>query len=376
MRIALVIERFEAGAGGIEDVAWQVAHGLADAGDEVHVIARRAAPTSAVRVHELRTPRAWQPLRVAAFGLAARRQAPRRRFDVVHSMARTLHQDVYFSGGGSHADYMQRQYSPLGRGLRRVSPRHALLLAIERRVFNDPTQWIHCNSEMVARQITERHGVPPQRLVVIHNGVDLKRFNPTRNARAGKRLREELDADDAPVWAFAGSGFRRKGLDTALRAVARGGPRDAQLWVVGSDPVGPWRKLARELGLVDRVRFLGYRRDPEVVYAAADALLLPTRYDSFATVCLEAAAAGTPVVTSGTNGAADFLRSAGRVVEDPEHVGGFAAALDELADPALRRTLGRAGRRIAQTCSWDAHVVSLRSLYARVMHSCPRPHSA
>jgi tRNA A-37 threonylcarbamoyl transferase component Bud32 len=163
-----------------------------------------------------------------------------------------------------------------------------------------------------------------------------------------------------------GTGFHRKGLDTAFRALARGGPADAVLWVVGGDPADPWRRLADELGVGSRVRFLGQRRDIEEIYAAADALILPTRYDSFANVCLEAAAAGIAVVTSGANGAARWLGEAGLVTDDPEDFLGFARALDALADPTTREQLGAAARRRAEAQSWPEHVRALLGLYQRV----------
>jgi UDP-glucose:(heptosyl)LPS alpha-1,3-glucosyltransferase len=365
LRVALVIERFEPG-GGVESVAWTVAHRLAAAGEEVHVVARRAAQTAAVRLHPVAVPAAWQPLRVLAFSRAAHRRTRALACDVVHGFSRTRHQDVYRAGGGSHADYLERSHGPLGRRLRRLSPRHAVLLAIERAIFADPRQIVQCNSGMVRDEIASRHGVPPERLVVIPNGVDLERFHPGRRSAEGVRLREESGAGARPVWLLAGSGLRRKGLDVALRALARGGPREAELWVAGRDDPRPWRARAAELGVSARVRFLGERRDLETVYAAADALILPTRYDAFANVCLEAAAAGLPVVTSATNGAAPFLRGGAVVVEDPEDELGFARALDALADPARRAALGAAGREAALALSWDAHVEALRALYRRV----------
>ena len=76
MRLALVIERFHPDTGGVENVAWNVAHGLARAGDEVHVVARRASDSPAVRLHRVRIPTAWQPLRVIAF--SPRRVRPSR----------------------------------------------------------------------------------------------------------------------------------------------------------------------------------------------------------------------------------------------------------------------------------------------------------
>jgi UDP-glucose:(heptosyl)LPS alpha-1,3-glucosyltransferase len=382
VRIALIIERFDPTGGGVEAVAWQVAQGLADAGDEVHVFARRvdlppefrSAPVGEIHVHRTRSPIRWQPLRVLGFSHAAARAAPRGSFDVVHSFSRTRHQDIYRAGGGSHADYMERVYA--GAGLREpwFSPRNATLLAIERRVLGDPSQIIQCNSEMVRDELVARHKLPMGRVVVIRNGVDLERFHPRRREAVGKRVRESMGHGAGPVWLLAGSGFHRKGLDTAFRALAGGGPADAVLWVAGADATAPWRRLARQLGVGDRVRFLGQREDLEDIYAAADALLLPTRYDAFANVCLEAAAAGLAVVTSGANGAARWLGEAGLIVDDPEDFAGFARALDALADPLTREQLGAAGRRRAEPLGWPVHVRALRGLYARTRQWNERTH--
>jgi UDP-glucose:(heptosyl)LPS alpha-1,3-glucosyltransferase len=365
LRIALVIERFEP-EGGVERVAWTVAHRLAAGGDEVHVVARRGVAAGGIALHRVAVPSFWQPLRVLAFSRAAGRAAAALGCDVVHSFSRTRHQDVYRAGGGSHADYLAHSHGPLGRGLRRLTPRHAALLGIERAIFADPRQVVQCNSGMVRDELAARHGVPPERLVVIPNGVDLERFHPRRRDSEGGRLRGDQGAGGRTVWLLAGSGLRRKGLETALRALVRGGPRDAELWVMGRDDPRPWRARAQALGVGARVRFLGARADIESVYAAADALLLPTRYDAFANVTLEAAASGLPVVTSARNGAAPFLGAGAIAIEDPEDVIGFAQALDELADPARRAELGRAGRKAAEALSWDAHVAALRALYARV----------
>jgi UDP-glucose:(heptosyl)LPS alpha-1,3-glucosyltransferase len=380
MRIGLIIERFDPRGGGVEATAWQVARGLAEAGEEVHVFARRTEPPpeprstadGEIHLHRLRSPAGWQPLRVIAFSRAAARAAPRGSFDVVHSFSRTRHQDVYRAGGGSHADYMERAYAGLGLRWRRLSPRHATLLATERAVFADASQLIQCNSEMVRDQLVARHRLPVDRLVVIPNGVDLERFHPDRSGAVRARIRDSLGQGGELVWLLVGSGFRRKGLDTALRALSGGGPADAVLWVVGADDAAPWRRLADELGVGGRVRFLGRRSDIEDLYAAADALILPTRYDSFANVCLEAAAAGIPVVTSGANGAARWLGEAGLVIDDPEDFAGFAGALEALADPATRERLGASARRRAEAQSWSEHVRALLGLYQRARRRSQR----
>jgi UDP-glucose:(heptosyl)LPS alpha-1,3-glucosyltransferase len=301
---------------------------------------------------------------VLAFSHAAA-AATREGFDLVQSFSRTRHQDVFRAGGGSHADYLARCHGPAGARIRRLSPRHATLLWIERQIFRDPSQTVLCNSILVRDQIASRYHVPAARLEVIRNGVDLARFHPDRRGNEGARLRGQLAAGSHTVWLFAGSGFPRKGLDVALGALAATRDREAVLWVAGRDDPARWQALAARLGVRDRVHFLGPRGDMEALYAAADGLLLPTRYDAFANVCLEAAAAGIPVVTSGANGAREIAGEAGIVVEEPEDVAGFARALDALADPSLRSARGKAARALAEPHGWDAHIAALRALYAR-----------
>ncbi len=248
MRVALVIERFEPRGGGMESVAWQVAHGLAEAGDEVHVVARRAAESAAIVLHRANVRVSWQPLRVLAFAREAARLAPRGEFDVVHAFSRTLHQDLYRAGGGCHADYMQHAYRPLPRRLRRLSPRHAVLLAMERRIFEDPSQWIQCGSKLVRDQIARRYAVRAERLHVIYNGVDSRRFHPRPDRQASPR-------DTRPIWLFAGSGWHRKGLDVAFEALVASRAARAHLWVAGRDDPRAWQRRASRLGIGDRVSF-------------------------------------------------------------------------------------------------------------------------
>ena len=367
MRIALLIERFGPLRGGVENVAWTVAHELARSGDEVHVVAREAEPSEAVELHRVDVSAAWQPLRVRRYARETARIAPRGAFDVVYSLARTAEQDVYRAGAGSHLSYMERRYGRRWLALQQLSPRHATLLALERGVFADPSQLVVCNSDMVRRELREHYAIDPKRLAVIRNGVDLERFalDPTRRSAERGRLRDATGADaSAPVWLFAGSGFERKGLDTTIAAFASARSDDAELWVAGADATNTWQRLAADRGVAERVRFLGHRSDMPAVYAAADALVLPTRYDACANACLEAAAAGLPVVTTVANGAAEVLEGAGVTVRDPEDVAAVAGALDALADADTRSRLGDAARAAAAKLSWADHTTQLRALFA------------
>ena len=110
--------------------------------------------------------------------------------------------------------------------------------------------------------------------------------------------------------------------------------------------------------------------------ASGPPLLLPTRYDPFANVTLEAAAAGRPVVTSAANGAAEWLGDDIRVVSEAEDAGGFAEALDSLREAAPRRALGERARLRARDLDWPGHVEALRDEYARIVETHRRRASA
>ncbi|MCB9724477.1 MAG: glycosyltransferase family 4 protein [Spirochaetaceae bacterium] len=377
LRIALVIERFAPGTGGVENVAWRVAHELARGGLDVSVLAREVAAEAAVDaiaesrpgVLRLRAPRAWQPLRVLAFSAAAARAAREGRFDVVHAFSRTRHQHLYRAGGGSHADYLEGNHGALGRSLRQLSPRHRVLLDLERAVFRDPSQRIQCASHALARRLQERHGIAPERLFVLPNAVDADRFGSDAALAAGARLRRELDPSARCVFLLPGSGWRRKGLTTLLEALALRPDPGLRVWVAGRDDPRPWRAAAARRGDADRVRFLGPRNDMPAVYAAADAVVLPTRYDPFANVTLEAAAAGRAVVTTAANGASEWLGNDVLVLRSARDARALARAMDALVDPDRRRALGARARRRAQALDWASHAGALVEEYERIVRT-------
>ncbi len=141
------------------------------------------------------------------------------------------------------------------------------------------------------------------RIRVIPNGIDLNRF--ARDTAAGLRIRQEFGIPvDARLLLFAGHEFRRKGLAHAIGALERLGP-DVWMLVVGSDNPAPYRKLATTSA--NRLVFAGSRTDMPALYAAADAFVLPTAYETFSLVCMEAMACSTPVFATPVGGIEDYL---------------------------------------------------------------------
>jgi UDP-glucose:(heptosyl)LPS alpha-1,3-glucosyltransferase len=206
------------------------------------------------------------------------------------------------------------------------------------------------------------------RVTVIPNGVDRGRFSPASpETRRAARSRFALPAA-APCALFVGGDWGRKGLAVAIKALA-----DADEWhlaVAGRGDEAAYRQLATATDVVDRVHFLGIVRDAPDLYRAADALLLPTAYETFSLVAYEAAASGLPILATAVSGIEDLLL---------DGVTGFRISLDErqialrlrqlAATPTMATQMGAEARRVTAAYTWDKMVARHRVLYEAALGS-------
>jgi glycosyltransferase involved in cell wall biosynthesis len=145
---------------------------------------------------------------------------------------------------------------------------------------------------------------------------------------------------------------RQKGHDVLLKALSLlGDDLPLDLVIAGDGKLrGRLERDARRRGLTDRCRFTGEVEDPAEVYAAADLVVIPSRYEGFGFVAAEAALAGLPVVASDVSSLRELVRDGetGRLVP-PEDAAALAAALKELAEDRARASaMGRAARTLAR----------------------------
>jgi UDP-glucose:(heptosyl)LPS alpha-1,3-glucosyltransferase len=208
-------------------------------------------------------------------------------------------------------------------------------------------------SERVRKQLKQHYGVRDERIVTIPNGINLSRFDPA-NARSRARMRLSFGVPrDVPLLLFVGSQYRLKGLGFVIRALAEMKTK-AVLLVVGGDKVAPYKRLAEQLGVSDRVIFAGARSDLPRIYPAADLFVLPTLYETFALVCLEAMASGLPVLASPVGGIEDYLIDGDNGFHIRRDSGDIAAKLDRvLSDPSLRARVRERGLATARDYAWD-----------------------
>lgn len=194
-----------------------------------------------------------------------------------------------------------------------------------------------------------RTGYPVQRIRMVHHGIaDIAAQLPA-NVRSTIRDSLGLSADE-PCLLMAARIVAAKGHDTALRALATLRDRRWTLLLAGDHEgdLGPqMQALARELGIAERVRFLGLREDVPALLAASDILLAPSRREALSLTLLEASACALPIVASRVGGIGEVVVDgiSGHLVP-PDDPAALAAALSPLLDDqAGRQALGSCARR-------------------------------
>ncbi len=242
--------------------------------------------------------------------------------DIVFGMERTRSQTHIRAGNGVHAAYLKsrRASDGLFKYLScKINPLHLKILELEKEAFESKElKKIFVNSEMVKRDLLDNYSVDPSKIHVIHNGVEWKEYEKPFQAWEKKdQGRLEL--------LFIGNGYRRKGLIPLLHALVH--CKGIHLTVIGKDKkIATFKKYAEKLGL--EVNFLGPQKDLTPYYLMADALTIPSFYDPFANVTLEALSFGLFVITSKSNGAHEILnKENGVVIEDLNSLEEMIAAL-------------------------------------------------
>jgi UDP-glucose:(heptosyl)LPS alpha-1,3-glucosyltransferase len=370
LRLAIIRQRYNP-YGGAERFLGRAMAALAARGVEITLFARRWEPVEGMRTVRVDPFYAGSVWRDAGFARQVCAAVSGEPFDLVQSHERLACCDVYRAGDGVHREWLAQRARAataaerLGLGL---NPYHRYTCHAEARLFASPRlKAVICNSRMVRDEIVRHFGADPARLEVIYNGVDTAAFSPALAAAHRAPVREKLGIpQDAPVFLFVGSGFVRKGLETALAAL-----RSVEGWlvVVGGDKrAARFEQRARELGVAPRVRFVGPQRDVKPYYGAADAFVLPTLYDPFPNAVLEALACGLPVVTSFKCGAAEIVSEARcGLVGDALDVRACAAYLGALLDRDERRRMGQAARTVAETLDLDRMSTAMLGLYDRLL---------
>ena len=229
-----------------------------------------------------------------------------------------------------------------GRLKQRLNLLHPLLLAMEYDYFGRRKyKRLVALTDQVKADLVRLYAVPPADIDVLPNGYAPDEFNWTRaqEQRADMRATLGYGAGDMVV-IFVANELERKGFGPLLRAVSELNNPNVHLLAVGRlNPQTYAPEIAR-LGLTNRVQFPGASSDVAQFYAAADVFALPTQYEAWGLVIVEALACGLPVVTSRLAGAALVVREGenGLLLNDPNDVAEITESLRTVLDSGPHRS--------------------------------------
>ncbi|MCE5194096.1 MAG: glycosyltransferase family 4 protein [Nitrospiraceae bacterium] len=280
---------------------------------EIHVIASKWIESPCIIFHKIKSISLISFLSVLSFNWNAQKKIKSLNPDCTISFERTTFQDIYRAGEGCHIEWLKlrKQIDPLWKRFTYfINPLHLALLYIEKKLFAG-TKLIIANSNMVKSQIIQNYAVPEEKIKVIYNGVDLKKFSPQNKELYRTDIRKNLSIKEfSKVIIFVGTEFGRKGLGTLIKALSFvEDEHDIKLIIIGRGRVGKFRTLAKKFEVSDKVIFIGPQKDIQKFYAAADIFVLPTMYDPFSNATIEAMASGITVITTKNNGVSEIIEN-------------------------------------------------------------------
>lgn len=308
MKIAFIKRNFSY-HGGAEKYLASLINFLKKQNHEIHIFSNSWIEDAEVIFHKVKILPFGSFMR--AYSFSRNLNINLNEFDCVISFERTTSQHIYRAGEGCHCRWLEirKTIEPFYKKISfKINPLHLYYLKLEKQIF-EKTPFIIANSNMVKNEIIQYYKIPPQKITVVYNGVDLNRFS-LENKKKQKQIRKELNLpENAKLLLFVGTGFKRKGLDILIKALPFINEH-VKVLIIGKGDKAEYIKTAKKLKVEDKVLFFSPQKEIEKFYAASDLFVLPTLYDPFSNATLEAMASGLPVITTKNNGAAELIQEA------------------------------------------------------------------
>lgn len=242
---------------------------------------------------------------------------------------------------------------------------HRLLLNLqtyfEAKIFSPHKSYIAI-AQGVASELQENFGIERKNIHVIHHGVDSQKFKPSSDIKSQedrRNLRQNFGVSSSElVIAFVGE-YERKGLAVALEAMSmlsQDMKSKLKLLAIGQGDHKGFYIKACKLQIQNQVCFLKHQNEIEKFYQASDIFLLPTLYEPFGLVILEAMSSGLACIVSKKAGAAELIADGvhGKLLQNPENPKEAAEILAELVqNDEKRKRMGQKAREVALSRSWD-----------------------
>lgn len=390
LRVCIVSPLFHTNLGGVGRQAVLLTAKLRECGLELFVLARKMKnipefqiPTnldvfyiSALRpgVHNLEDKSLPNLLTSLSFSLmlACKLYTMRKKYDLVHFHGASLPliiclpllkllrkkviAKVLASGLGTEAGSLRGRYLFLGNIMAYILKKADLFIAISQEIADG----------------LRKDGIPPERIKHITNFVDTDKFQPINNNER-HMFKRTLSLDENIVINFTGRIVGRKGLDILIHAFTKNSELtlSSRLLIVGTgQDEQRVKEMVSDLGIGDKVRFLGHSSEVARYYQTSDIFVLPSYAEGMPNSLLEAMACGLPVIASRIGGVVDVVEDGkSGILFEPGDVSGLASAMIRLLqDDELRQRLGlEARKRIVENFSIDRIAEEYIELYEEII---------
>lgn len=367
MKIAVVIPKYGS-VGGAEGFAYEVTERMAKhEGLKLHVFANQwQSGKTSITFHKVPIipfPRFIRPISFAYF---AQKRIKTGGYDIIHSHDLIFHVDLLTLHGIPHSTWIKevrcKQPGLFDRSL----------VWLERKgLTSNHTPLVMAVSTLVKEELLKLYQIPESKILVIHPGVSVDRFSAFDPERSRRQIRQRYGFSSKDVVVlFVGMNFEIKRLDLVIRGIAELVKKDSKssrvkLLIAGKGNTNKYLTLARDLGIANRVAFVGVTHEVEKYYMASDIFVMPSRFDTFGLAVLEAMMAELPVIITQRVGARDLVDSGvqGFVLTDDPSPSDIAEKLAVLMEKEKRLKMGKNAHEIALQYTWDRTADQVRELY-------------
>lgn len=372
-KIAVVIPRYGL-LGGAEKFVSELTERIAlNERYDIHVFANKWHSLSdRVTFHKVPVIIFPKFLTTISFAYFAGLKISKMKFDLIHSHDRIFDADIFTMHGIPHRVWVHE-----------VRKKYMSL-------FDYGTRWVEktlannrrCERFLSVSNLTkeiflQEYRVDPERVQIIHPGVNIERFQRLDRQRCRRESRKHFGIDPSDiVILFVSMNFDIKGLDSLMAAVAKARSNHPseklKLLVVGKGNYKKYGGIAQRLGIENDVIFAGVQKENlEQIYLACDIFSMLSKFDTFGMTVLEAMAASLPVIISSNVGAKDLVREGinGFVIKDTTNADLICDRIGSMLNSKTRNTMAKEAYDTSLNNSWDAVAKRVENIYEEMLQT-------
>jgi len=372
-KIAVVIPKYGL-VGGAERFAYELTERLSyNEKYDVHVFANRwQSDSDRITFHKVPIIRFPKFLTTISFAWFANQKISKMNFDLVHTHDRIFDADIFTMHGIPHRIWVHEVRKKF------MSLFDQATCWIEKRLVNNT----RCKtflpvSSLTKEKLLQEYRKEPEKIQVIHPGVDIEKFQRFDRESCRKEIREHFGIDSSDiVILFVSMNFEIKGLNYVITAVGKAKAsypsHNLKLLIVGKGDYKKYGALAQKADIKENVIFAGvHKENLEKIYLASDIFMMLSRFDTFGMTVLEAMAASLPVIISSNVGAKDLVREGinGFVIEDTDNADMVCEKIGFMLDSKTKITMTKEACNTALNNGWDAVAKRVENIYEKMLQT-------